>query len=230
LKIRTGRDVHLFFKIEKLMAFASATENKIIIWDEPALDSLSTDQLNTLNKDMQRFFITIGKKRHIFIINYTKFWKFPEYMVVDRADGMIHMREDEVGRFLYIRKKRLEFLWNEKMSHHRRSYKKAMAFGGKMPSILEEHFDTIGFHVNDIANATYKDYELQKDLAINTIGKRTTAKEDANRLKLLTLRKKVALIQGIERENLANQFGIDTKRLREWAKIDPVSPMSGGED
>jgi hypothetical protein len=81
IKALTGRDIHLFFRLKEMMNFAQKTEGKIIIWDEPALDSLSSDAITTLNKDMTRLFMAIRKKRHFFLINYTKFWKFPEYIV-----------------------------------------------------------------------------------------------------------------------------------------------------
>ncbi len=226
VKIKTRRQIHLFFRLEKLIEFAQSTEKKIIIWDEPSLDSLSTEQVNTLNKNMLRLFMTIRKKRHFFIINYTKFWKFPEYIIVDRSNGMVHMREDQTGRFLYIRKNRLEFLWNEFRTRHRRSYRKAMSFGGRMPLIMEKHFDKLGIHVGYIENATYKDYEKVKDEAIESIGKKA-GKLDKNAIKLNELRRKISQInlrsKGITREELAAMLGINSKRLREWKKIESVA-------
>ena len=220
VKIKTKREVHLFFRLEKLIEFAQSTKKKIIIWDEPALDSLSTEQVNKLNKNMLRLFMTIRKKRHFFIINYTKFWKFPEYIVVDRSNGMVHMREDKIGRFLYIRKKKLEFLWNDFRTKHKRSYNKAMAFGGRMPSIMEEHFDKLGFYVNGSPNATYKDYEKFKDEAIESIGKRSD-KLDKNKIKLDELRRKISQIKGLSTEKLAVELGISSRRVREWKNIEP---------
>ncbi len=219
VKIRTRRAVHLFFRLEKLIEFAQSTEKKIIIWDEPALDSLSTEQVSKLNRNMLRLFMTIRKKRHFFIINYTKFWKFPEYIIVDRSNGMIHMREDQTGRFLYIRKRKLELLWNEYRIRHKRSYRKVMSFGGRMPLILGEQFDKLKFHVNNISNATYKDYEKFKDEAIGSIGKREE-KLDKNTLKLNELRRKISHIKKISTEDLAVELGINSRRIREWKKIE----------
>lgn len=219
VKVKTRRSIHLFFRLERLIQFAQSTKEKIIIWDEPALDSLSTDQLNRLNKTMTRLFMLVRKKRHFFIINYVKFWKFPEYMIVDRSNGMVHMREDEVGRFMYIRKRRLEFLWNEFRTKHRRAYRKAMSFGGRMPFIMEKHFAKLKICVNDIPNATYEDYDKSKDEAIESIGKRAE-KLDKNKIKLDKLRRKIAQVKGIFKEDLARQLGINSARLREWKKIE----------
>lgn len=218
VKIKTKRDVHLFFRLENLIRFAQSTEKKIIIWDEPSLDSLSTEQVNKLNRNMLRLFMTVRKKRHFFIINYTKFWKFPEYIVVDRSNGMIHMREDKIGRFIYIRKNRLEFLWNDFRTKHKRSYRKAMSFGGRMPFIMEKYFDKLKINVNDIPNATYKDYEKVKDEAIESIGKRAE-KLDKNKIKLDELRRKISYVKDITQIELANHLGVSSARLREWKKI-----------
>lgn len=225
LKGKTGRDVHIFFRLEAMVEFAKKTQGKIIIWDEPSLDSLSTDHLNKMNRDLTRLFMTVRKKRHIFLLNYTRFWKFPEYLIVDRADGLIHMRENKIGRFQYIRKKNLEKLWNEKKKSNKRSYKKFMAFGGSIPDIMEKCFEELGFYVNDIANATLEDYEREKDISINSIGQeKPRTKTDLKwEHKLLSLRKKIAVIDKISnlsQADLANHLGVNTGRLREWRKIE----------
>jgi len=219
IKARTRRPVHLFFRLEELIKFAQSTSKKIIIWDEPALDSLSTEQVSKLNKNMLRLFMTIRKKRHFFIVNYTKFWKFPEYIVVDRANGLVHMREDKIGRFLYVRKRKLEFLWNEFRTRHKRSYRKAMDFGGRMPEIMQKHFQDLQITVNNIKNATYQDYENCKDEAIESIGKKEE-KQNKFQVRLDDLRKRISGIKGLSTEELAVQLGINSRRIREWKKLD----------
>lgn len=226
VKAKTKKDVHLFFRIEELMKFAASTKEKIIIWDEPSLDSLSTDQLNKLNRDMQRLFMTIRKKRHFFIINFTKFWKFPEYIVVDRANGMLHMRENRIGRFLYIRKKNLEFLWNQYRTKKRRDYNGQMSFGGTMPDIMEKHFDELGFHVCGIKNATYEDYENEKDKAILSIGQeKKQGKDDKTMKELIKERIGIAKVYKKIREinsgeEMCRVAGIEPRRVREWTKLE----------
>lgn len=191
LKVRTRREVHLFFRLEALMEFAKTTKEMILIWDEPALDSLSRDQLKELNMNMQRLFMVIGKKRHIFLINYTKFWKFPEYIVVDRANGMLHMSEKKMGRFFYIRQKRLEFLWNEYRTKHKRAYLRAASFGGDMPDFMRYHFNELGFYVNNVKNATIEDYEREKDIATQSIGVKASKKTEEVERKLLETRENI---------------------------------------
>ena len=226
VKIISKREVHLFFRLDDIIKYAQANKEKIIIWDEPSLDSLKIDHLKKINHDLLRLFMTIRKKRHFFIINYTKFWKFPEYLVVDRADGMIHMHEHNIGRFFYIRKKNLENLWNDKVKKNKRAYKKYRSFGGRMPDIMEKHFSELGFFVNEIPNATYDDYENEKDKAILSIGgepEKTSKKEEIINYKLQLLRLRVSTLWKklpISQIELGQHLGIDTTRLREWAKID----------
>lgn len=213
-KATTGRDIHLFFKLEALMDFAKRTKEKIIVWDEPSIDSLSRDQLNSLNQDMQRIFMTIRKKRHIFIINYTKFWKFPEYIIVDRSNGMIHMSDSKIGRFFYIRKNRLEFLWNEFRVKHKRAYIKASSFGGSMPVILEKHFNEIGIYVNHIKNATIDDYESQKDLAIESIGEKKKQNKHEEKLKGIYVR--LVKFKGMKWAERVAISGLSRRTLNEY--------------
>jgi hypothetical protein len=219
--------VHLFFKIEELTRFAQSTEKKIIIWDEPSLDSLSTDQLSSLNKDMQRLLMTVRKKRHIFIINFTKFWKFPEYIVVDRANCMLHIytrKAKEFGRFVYIKHKRLEKLWNDYHKLKKRTYQHHKSFGGHFPNVMEKHFDEMDFFVNGIPHATYRDYENEKDKAIFGIGKsKRTKKELYNQRRLNNLRRIVAIYMDkhkIPTIKFAKELNISERRLQDWRKIE----------
>lgn len=226
-KAKTKRDVHLFFRLEPLIDFALSSFKKIIIWDEPALDSLSTDQLNKRNKDMQRFFMTVRKRQHIFIVNYTKFWKFPEYIVVDRANSLLHMSEKKIGRFVYVRMKRLEFLWNEYRTKHKRAYIKASTFGGRMPHFMEREFDNLGFYVNNIKNATLEDYEEQKDISTMSIGK-DEKKKDGCKEELRNLKFTIAKLNWKEINSLkafAKITGIPYRTVLEWGANGGRTPL-----
>ena len=226
-KVKTKRDAHLFFKIDDLTRFAQSTEKKIIIWDEPSLDSLSTDQLSSINKDMQRLFMTVRKKRHIFIINFTKFWKFPEYIVVDRSTCMLHIytrKAKDFGRFVYIKKRRLEKLWNDYHKLKKRTYQHHKSFGGHFPNVMEKHFDEMDFFVNGIPHATYKIYEQEKDKAIFGIGKsKRTKKELYNQRRLNNLRLGVSEIIkefNLSQTKVAKVLKVHIRRLQEWKNIE----------
>lgn len=228
IKYKTGRPINLFFTLEPMMRFAQNTEGQIIIWDEPSLDSLSADHMSEINKNLLRLFMTIRKKQHFFIINMTKFWKFSEYIVVDRSLGMIHLysrAEVEPGRFIYIKKKMLENLWNDYRSKKIRNFKKYRSFGGRFPEIMEEHFDKLGVSVNGIPNATLKIYEHEKDEAIKSIG----IKKESKYKKIYDLlRIKIGLLKPNKKpitsqEDLAKRLNISLRMLEKWAKLDKKS-------
>ena len=222
VKHQTNREVHLFFRLEPMIEFAKSTENKIIIWDEPSLDALSTDALTKLSKDMTRLLMTVRKKRHFFIFNLTKFWKFPEYLVVDRCLGLIHMysrKEVEPGRFVYIKKRRLEELWKDYHSGKKRNYKKYKSFFGSFP-MMEKYFDKMDFFVNGIPHATLAIYEQEKDKSINSIGVKD--KEDKNLNDIRLLKGKIGRLEypiKSQRE-LATKLGLNPSTLVNWKFAD----------
>lgn len=220
--------IHLFFKTSSCIDFAKKTERKIIILDEPSFESLSTDSTTKLNKDFLRLTSTMRKKRHFFIINFAKFWKFPEFLIVDRALGMVHMDSrhgKDPGRFKYIRKRALEKLWNAKKKQNKRIYNKLKSFGGRMPYLMEEIFENFNIQVENTKNATIDDYDKEKDLAIESIGekKNLTKTEIKNNDKIAELKQKVASIWrhkqfNMTQEQLALALEINSRRLREWEK------------
>lgn len=229
IKHLTGREIHLFFKAEQLIKFAQNNEEKIIIYDEPSLDTLSTDQMSSLVKNLLRLFMTVRKKRHFFILNLTKFYKFPEYLVVDRSLGMVHMysrKEIEAGRFVYVKKKNLEELWTQYTKGKKRSYGKLASFRGKFPEVMNKHFKKLDVTVNGRPHATLKVYEEEKDKAIQSIGEKKTKQEIIAIKKLNSLRFLIAQFHketGVEQQKIAKLLKIHPKRLREWAQINPES-------
>lgn len=224
IKSKTGREAHLYFRVAPIIEFAKNTDGKIIILDEPSLDSLSTDQLTKLNRDLLRLFMTVRKKRHFFIINLTKFWKFSEYLTVDRALGLVHLysrREIEPGRFCYIKKSKLEELWNGYSKSKKRLYGKLGSFRGTFPDAMRKSFDKMDFFVNGIPNATLDIYEREKDKAIQSIGvdEKISKKELVYIKRLDELRYRVSQLPYKSKELLATHLGINSKRLREWGNL-----------
>lgn len=237
-KLNTNRKVHLFFRLQPLIDFEKKNDEAIVIYDEPSLDALSTDSLTTLNRDFFRLINTGRKKRHYNIINLTKFWKFSEELVVDTALGFVHMNTkggSDPGRFVYIRQKNLEKLWNDYKTHKKRNYIRYKSFGGWFP-LIEQYYDKldITLHGKDgeiIEHSTFKDYEMMKDKAIESIGdnKKISKRELQYQRSLIELRRKVAglWLKGVFSQlELAGKLGISPVRLREWAKMDSNDPIS----
>lgn len=238
VKVKTKREAHLFFRLKPLIEFAKKTKNKIIIWDEPSLDSLTADRMKEINRDLTKLMMTCRKKRHFFIFNWVKFWKFDEYLQVDRCLAIIHMyarKQIEYGRFFYIPKKYLESLRNDFLQRKQRNYLKYRLFGGKFPDIMQQHFDKMGFFVEGIPNATYEVYEREKDRAINSIGE----KEEDKGLKEIKLERELRnlkyLISKVDikntntKEELARQLKISVRNLQKWAYLPYTDPLSLGK-
>ena len=223
----THRPIFLGFHLQSVRDWASNHEDWIIIWDEPGLDSLSSDQVNNLNKDMQRFFMMGRKKGHIYLLNWTRFWKFNEYLATDRGDGMIHMSNKKIGHFVYIPRKNFEKLWKDKRTKNQRNYTQYKRYGAYIPEIMEAHFDALDITIEGKPHCTYKDYEEFKDKSINDIGQERKSKTLKNtEAKLKELRYKISQIDAIPLENLAGLLGINSRRLREWRNIDSAAAVS----
>jgi len=171
---QTGRkfdESRVFFDVEKMIEYAQTTEKQIIIWDEPALQALSTDWASSAVKNLTRLLMMARKKQHFILINITKFYKFNEYVVVDRPLALIHVYSRKnlySGRFMYVKKKYLEPLWREYRFKKVRSYKKyaSKKVRGTFPDILNPKYKN-----NVLSEFDVTSYDKNKDKAIMSIGK-----------------------------------------------------------
>ena len=212
---KTGRDFsskNVFFHAEEVLKFAQSTENQIIIYDEPALDMMGAEWWKQEQLNIVKLLMTARKKRHFFIFNLTKFYKFQEYIVVDRALGMVHVysrKEMEPGRFVYIKKKSIEILYNTYKKNKQRLYKKYTTLRGSFPDFVDGTMDIDA-------------YERNKNAAIMSIGTKKLSKDKENLIKLKKLIGSVRMPVDT-REMLAEKIGITLKTLIEWAKIEGVN-------
>lgn len=162
---------NIFFDVEEMIKFLQEGNGKIAIWDEPALQALSGDALSKIFKNLKRMLMMCRNKRHFIIINMTYFTEFGGYIVWQRPLGMIHVyskNELTAGRFIYIRKKKLERLWNDWKSKKQRNYHKygSKRCRGSFPDVLNPD------HKNNVLSEfDFQAYEKNKNDAINSIMK-----------------------------------------------------------
>lgn len=208
---RTFTAQRVFSDVKKMIKFLQDNEDEIAIWDEPALQALSGDALTSVVKDMKRMLMMCRKKRHFIIINMTYFTEFGNYIVWQRPLGMIHVysrNETEPGRFIYIRKKKLEYLWNDWRTKKKRNYLKysLKMIRGRFPDILNPEYDH-----NVLSEFDNDYYEKQKDEAINSIG---SPKEKLTRtdIKTMAIQYKISL--------LAKRFSINSLELARFLNVD----------
>ncbi len=221
---KTGRKFDhkkVFFNVEDLVDFAKNTKDQIIIWDEPALQALATDWATGVVKNITRLLMMARKNRHFFIFNIAKFYKFNEYIVVDRPMGLIHVysrKNIESGRFIYIRKKNLEGLWRDYRFSKKRNYKKysSRIIRGTFPSILDPAYKN-----NVLSHFDNEAYEEAKDKAIQSIGENKIANKFLRwfdqRNNLIKLYKKENNLSFLNLTKKLKQNGIDmgTTTIRE---------------
>jgi len=219
-KFKTNRKISLFFKALDVLNFAQSTEEQIIIYDEPALDMLSNEWWKEEQINLVKLLMVARKKRHFIIFNITKFYKFNEYIVVDRSIGLIHVysrKEIEAGRFVYIRKKAIEWLYNSYKSSKKRDYKKFASFRGTFPDFIKGIIDLDA-------------YELNKDKAILSVG---TKKHNKDKQNLDNLKSKIGNIKFPIKTKIefSKQLDISTRTLQKWAKIEAIEVRTtNGED
>jgi hypothetical protein len=223
-KYKTRRSVHIFMRLKDVIEYSQKNEKKIIVWDEPSLDSLNSDQLTSIVKDLIRLINTARIKRHITIINLTRFWRFPRDLIEDTCLGFLNLNSKngkDAGRFLYIRGKYLSKLREEYDKTKRKIYGKLKSFGGRMPYIRPDDFVKCGFYVNGKPNATYDDYNRAKEQGIESIGDGKKKEKEISTARLWEIRLKLGKIKKFpieSKEELAGLLGIASNRLREWAK------------
>ena len=211
VKYNTNREFtnkHVFFRATDLLTHAQKTEKQILIYDEPALDMLSNEWWKEEQINLIKLLMTARKKRHFLILNITKFYKFNEYVVVDRSIGLIHVysrREIVAGRFVYIKKRAIEWLYNSYRSSKRRDYKKFTSFRGSFPDFPKGIIDL-------------NEYEKRKDQAIQTIGTKKDSKKDQE---LKNLKIKIGKVKcPIQtKDQLAEMLELSSRTLIRWAKL-----------
>ena len=224
---KTGREfnhTHVFPDLDDLIEFAQKTEGQIIIWDEPALHALTGDHASRTIKDLTRFLMMAGKKRHFIIINMTYFNKFNDYLVWQRPLGMIHVytKDNMPGYYVYIRQKNLEGLWQDWRKYRQRNYAKwaVPKVRGTFPDVLNPDYE---FNVLSDFDINY--YEKSKDRAINKIGKETgTKSKDAADLEFKLFKAKVRrAIMAMKKptiKDFSKGMGVSERTIIRWGDIE----------
>ena len=168
----------VFSDITKMINYLQEKDGRIAVWDEPALQALSGDSLSTIVKDLKRMLMMCRCKRHFIIINMTYFSEFGNYIVWQRPLGMIHVysrNELQPGRFIYVKKRKLERLWLDWKTKKQRNYMKYGSKGvrGCFPDVMNPRYK-----YNVLSEFDFELYEKNKNDAIMNIGKEKDSKRD----------------------------------------------------
>jgi Txe/YoeB family toxin of Txe-Axe toxin-antitoxin module len=142
--------------------------------------------------------------------------------------ALIHVysrRNIQSGRFVYIRKKKLEALWRDYRYKKRRSYKQhsSKKIRGTFPNILDENYKN-----NVLSDFDNDAYEKAKDEAIRSIGdKKKFSRGLEQRDKLVYFIKERFKIPYRQLSNELKQFGLDLSKsnLSEICQNSRPSPV-----
>ncbi len=217
---KTGRpfsDKNVFLDVKEAINFAKNTEKQIIIYDEPAFAGLKTDWRNKLQRDLMILIMTARKKRHFTIFNFTRFYKFNEFIAVDAQLGMAHLyerRDKPYPALAYIPRAFLESLYNDAVKRHYRNYFKYTLFTGEFGDVLNPDRKYNILDVFDI-----EAYEKKKDEAISKIGE---DRKEKDKQEARLLKKKLGSIKKFpieSREEFAELLGIHPQTLYKWEKL-----------
>ena len=227
---KTGKSFsnkNLFFDLRKAIEFGKSTENQIIIFDEPAKGVLKAQWRNKLQQDLIELLMLSRKKRHFIIFNFVKFYKFNEYIVVDRSIGMIHCysrKNVQSGRFRYIKRKNLEPLWRDYRFGKKRNYAKYTdpVTKGTFPDVLNPKYAN-----NVLSEFNINKYESEKDQAISSIG--VIKKVDTP--SYIQMQTRIKILRNLKNEGidltqtrLSAILGIKPTTLREYTKKIALAP------
>lgn len=212
---KTGRDFsvkNFFFDINKMTDFATNNNEQVIIWDEAALAGLASEWYRKEQIKLIKLLMVCRKKRHFWIFNIPKFFKMNEYVVIDRAIGLVHVyarNEKELGRFVYYRKRRKSLLYDKWKKSHIRAYSKYTSFRGSFTSKFDGIIDE-------------KTYDKMKDEAILSINKeKDKEKEDRFKKKEWALKRKMvnfAKKKGLKGKEAYEGFEINKRSWYDWIK------------
>ena len=207
---------NVFSETKEALEFAQNTEKQIIVFDEPAIDVMSAEWWKEIQKDLIKLLMLSRKRRHFFIFNITKFYKFPEYIIVDRGNCMIHVYENPKADqfyYAYIGKNCLENLYNDFRKRRERNYRKYTLFTSHFPDVLDPESS-----YNILDHFNIEEYEKRKDKAILSIGKKMkSGKYESRELKAKMAHLKFPIQS--QRE-FAKKLGIPISTLNDWGKIE----------
>lgn len=153
-KLKFGIE-NIFFDPEKLLDFATQTQNNIMIWDEAAFGGMAQEWHTRVQKILCKMLMTTGKYGHFYIFIIPNFFRLKDYLAVDRSLALIHVYSPDLinrGYFICLNELQKKWVYNQN--------KKSMTYG--------KNFSFNGRFVHQITSKMIdlNEYEKRKDQAI----------------------------------------------------------------
>jgi len=190
---------NVFFNLDKMIEFGKNNSKQVIVWDEAALGGLSEEWNSIAQKKLLKFVMIARKKNHFLVMNIPKFFKLREYLILDRAIGLVHVYSpDQItrGRLAYYTKKAKENLFYDWKRSKKRNYKLYYSFREvftKFIPIDEEKYDKI------------------KDEAIENFDK-----NDERELYVKYIQYKLSTVPGLTNDEIAEHCNRSERTIRSW--------------
>lgn len=202
---------HIFFELADAMKFAAETKEQIIHLDEGALGLMSSQWWNKNQQKFMQLVMVSRKKKHFMIICIPKFYKLNQYIIEDRAIGLVHVysrKNLHKGRFCYYTKNAKERLYQDWKRKKTKNYRRYVSFHGSFVKSMEKVF----------TRQQLAEYERKKDLAIiGIVGGveevEETTERDIRKEILIQFRKELPKITLIQ---LAKGFGTSKRTLNRY--------------
>ena len=200
---------NFFFDLDDMVKFASNNKEQVIIWDEAALGGLASEWGTNVQRKLLKLLMIVRKKKHFFIFNIPRFFKLNEYIIIDRAVGLVHVYSTDginLGRFTYYKGNALEKLFNDWKKKRKRSYRMFYSLRGRFTAMLGKVIDE-------------EAYDKRKDEAISNINKIKSRRETNAEELSIKLKYKVATLKGVKRKDVAKHFGVGRNTLLSWERL-----------
>lgn len=221
----TGRKYgidNIFFNLDEVIKFASTTENQIIHFDEAALGLLLTQWQSKTQQQFIQLVMTARKKRHFIIICIPKFHRLPQYVMEERAIGLIHVyarKNMDKGRFCYFKRKNKDNLYQDWIHKKIKTYKKHKNFRG-----------TFGIYSTRVfTSEEWAKYDIKKDEAIASITKeKKTLRESRaieQRNKIIIWLKTSQNMSAMLLSNFLREIGVElsTTQIKDIVRNEKIS-------
>lgn len=202
-----GRELRLYFDLEKLIRDAISQKDLILIWDDAAFASLSIEGYKKVQVKLIKTLMLARKNRHFYFFNIQEVLKMKE-MIVARAIGLLHVYSRDqktIGRFFYANNKQLNYLYETYVRKKKKIYQEIFqqSFAhGTFPNVLYKIFDE-------------EEYNALKDAAILSIDR---DEDDSTKLKMEKIMHAFSTYPHGSNVEKAKHAGVDESQIRRWQK------------
>ena len=206
---------NVFFDVGEMLEFASKNTGEVIIWDEAAIEGLSTEWQNKIQQNLIKNLMVNRKKGHFWIFNIPKFYKLNEYIAVDRSFFLIHVFSPDNlsrGKYTFHNKNKKETIYLQYKFAKKKTYHKFKDFYGDFPASYCNIIDE-------------EAYETKKDAMIMKLA--SNDKKPAKDDKTKELRKLYSTIPNVLVKDLALHAQCSTRTILKWRK--EAAPPKNGE-